>query len=163
MTIDELKSLELPMTANGSTLLYVGAALDWLQANTTLEFDKNDTESIKALPDGAKLFICKYYDVMGANTAGVTSESIGGMSQSFSTETKNALLFQYASELIGAYLKGQVSSVPNVSNWKSGKSRSVVQKSNTPNEPQANVLIDDSTGKKYKLGVNNEKVYLTEA
>ena len=47
----------------------------------------------------------------------VTSESIGGMSQSFGTASKAAQLWNIASELIGGYLKSQVSSVPNVSKW----------------------------------------------
>lgn len=118
MTVEELKALGLPLEANAVTALHVGAAIDWLLDNTTLEIDKSKlTESVSALPDGAKLFICRYYDIMSVDGT-VTSESIGGMSQSFSTAQKASLLYSIAGELIGKYLKGMVRSVPNVSKWK---------------------------------------------
>lgn len=118
MTVEELKALKLPLEANENTALYVGAAIDWLLDNTTLVIDKSNlTDSVAALPDGAKLFICRYYDIMSVDGT-VTSESIGGMSQSFSTAHKSSLLYSAASELIGKYLKGMVRSVPNVSKWK---------------------------------------------
>jgi len=117
VTVEELTALNLPIEPDAITALRVGAAIDWLMANTTLVIDKeNLLESVEALPDGAKLFMCSYCEVMGTDGT-VTSESIGGMSQSFSTASKNTLLYQMASELIGAYLKGQVRSVPNVSKW----------------------------------------------
>ena len=119
MTVEELTALALPIEANEETCLYTEAAIDWLLANTTLVVDKADLiASVEALPAGAKLFICRYYDIMATGGTGVASESIGGMSQSFTTESKTTLLWQLASELIGAYLKGQVHSVPNVSKWK---------------------------------------------
>lgn len=117
MTVEELKALELPIEATASTCLYVGAAIDWLNSNTTLEIKKDSVkEDVKALPDGAKLFICRYYEVMSSDNT-VASESIGGMSQTFNSNTKTNLLYELARELIGEYLKGQVSSVPNVSKW----------------------------------------------
>lgn len=118
MTVEELKALELPIKANNTTVLYVGAAIDWINTNTTLVINKeNLKESVAALPDGAKLFICRYYDVMSTDN-NVVSESIGGMSQTFGTASKNAQLYMLASELMGDYLKGQVRSVPNTSKWK---------------------------------------------
>lgn len=117
MTVEELKALALPIKANETTALYVGAAIDWINANTTLVINReNLQDSVAALPDGAKLFMCRYYGVMSTD-GNVVSESIGGMSQTFSTESKAAQLYKLASELMGAYLKGQVSSIPNVSKW----------------------------------------------
>lgn len=117
MTVEELKALELPIKATETTCLYVGAAIDWLIQHTTLSIDKeNLQESVKALPDGAKLFISRYYGIMSTD-GNVTSESIGGMSQSFGAATKEAQLWQLATELIGSYLKSQISIVPNVSKW----------------------------------------------
>ncbi len=117
MTVEELQALELPIKATKTTALYVGAAIDWLIENTTLEINKDNLPiSIAALPDGARLFICRYYDVMSTD-GNVTSESIGGMSQTFGTASKNAQLYMLASELLGTALKGQVRSVPNVSKW----------------------------------------------
>ena len=43
----------------------------------------------------------------------VTSESIGGMSQSFSDKDKTSILYSIAKALIGEYLLGQVRSVPH--------------------------------------------------
>ena len=116
MTLEELKALELPIEANSTTLFYTEAALDWLIANTTLPLAKDDLESIKQLPAGAKIFISHFYDVMSINGT-VTSESIGGMSQTFSNASKASQLYQLASELLKGYLKGQVRSVPNTSKW----------------------------------------------
>lgn len=119
MTLEELKALELPIDADKTAALYVGAAVDWLIEHTKLEIDKNNlTESIKALPDGAKLFLCQYGEIMGQSGI-VASESVAGMSQSFNTTTsKQALLWQLAIDLIGVkYLKSQIRSVPNTSKW----------------------------------------------
>ena len=117
MTLEELKALNLPIEETPTNALYVGAAADWINANTTLVIEKDNLqESIKTLPDGAKIFICRYIDIMSIDGT-VTSESIGGMSQTFSTASKASLLYQLASELIGQYMRGQVRSVPNVSKW----------------------------------------------
>lgn len=117
MTVEELKALNLPVEADATACLYMGAAIDWINANTTLVIDKDDlTASVAALPDGAKLFLCRYIDVMSTD-GNVTSESIGGMSQSFGTASKSAQLWNIAGDLIGMYLKGQVRSVPHVSKW----------------------------------------------
>jgi len=117
MTVQELEQLSLPIEADDATCLYIEAAIDWINDNTTLVIDKDDlVESVAALPAGARLFLCRYCEVMSADGT-VASESIGGMSQSFNTATKTNLLYQLAKELIGKYLKGQVHSVPNVSKW----------------------------------------------
>ena len=73
------------------------AALEWLQTNTTLDFDPEKEET---LPAGAKLFIEKYADIMSLRP-GIASESLGGASQSFSGNA-SSLLWQYARDLIGA-------------------------------------------------------------
>lgn len=117
MTVEELQALNLPIDANAINCLYVGAAIDWINANTLLVIDKESLQdSVAALPDGAKLFLCRYCDVMSAD-GNVTSESIGGMSQSFGNTSKASLLYQLASELMGEYLRGQVRSIGNVSKW----------------------------------------------
>lgn len=117
MTMAELEALKLPIEATEVNRLYVGAAIDWINKHTTLEVDKKALqESVEALPDGAKLFICRYCDIL-TSESNVTSESIGGMSQSFGTLTKAQQLWQVASELMGDYLKSQVHSIGNVSKW----------------------------------------------
>ena len=117
MTIEELQALDLPVEATQMNCLYVGSAIDWMNHQTKLFIDKeNLSESMAALPDGAKLFICRYCEILSTNS-NVTSESIGGMSQSFGTMSKTQQLWQVATELLGPFLKSQVSCVPNISKW----------------------------------------------
>ena len=117
MTIEELNSLNLPISnPTTETVFYIEAALEWLEKNTTLEFDKTDIETIKALPAGAKLFLYRYSDIMDANTL-IQSESIGGMSQSFKTSSRNDLLMDLANDLLSGYLKSSFSFIPAVKKW----------------------------------------------
>ena len=117
MTFEELKALRLPIEEIEVNRLYAGAAIDWINHNTTLVVDKgNVVESVAALPDGAKLFICRYCEVLSTD-GNVTSESIGGMSQSFGSMSKAQQLWQLAGELMGEYVKGQLRSIPHVSKW----------------------------------------------
>ena len=117
MTIDELKTLGIPLTRyNDIDVLYIESALEWLKVNTTLKFDVADLETIKALPAGAKLFVVKYRELMGL-PLGVTSESVDGLSQGFSDTLKKDKLWEYANELLGDYMKPVISFVPAVEKW----------------------------------------------
>lgn len=100
MTVDELSALDLPLdVTDGTTALTVESGLDWIARNTTFEIDLS-----KPLPANVKLFLVKFTETMLQNGT-VASESIAGMSQSFSTEGAGFLLRQYASELLGDYYK----------------------------------------------------------
>ena len=101
MTTKELTALGLPLDmTNGTVALTVQSGLDWIARNTTFELSPD-----KELPANVKLFLVKYTDLMTANGL-VTSESLGGMSQSFTDATNYAfLLRQYATELLGDYYK----------------------------------------------------------
>lgn len=117
MTIDDLHLLNLPFdNPTEETCLYVEAGLDWLAENTTLVFDANDLKTIKALPSGAKLFLLKFTDIMTTNNT-VVSESIGGMSQSFRDISRNDLLLELASELLGNHIKSSFNFVPAIQKW----------------------------------------------
>lgn len=117
ITADNLVSIGLPISnPDGVTLLTVNSAFEWVAHNTILSFDMDDVESLRALPATVKLFVLKYVDVMTMQT-GVTSESLGGMSQSFDSSATAALLWQYANELLSAYLKSQVSVTPAKRKW----------------------------------------------
>lgn len=116
-TVDSISAIGLPINApTDLTILTVQSAFEWVKNHTVLEFDTNDTESLKALPATVKLFVLKYVDVMELST-GVTSESLGGMSQSFDTSASAALLWQYARELLSAYLKSEVTVTPARRKW----------------------------------------------
>ena len=117
VTADNFTSIGLPLNSTDEiTVLTVNSAFEWVKTHTVLEFDIDDTESLKALPSAVKLFVMKYVDIMNLS-AGVTSESLGGMSQSFDTSASAALLWQYAQELLSDWLKSQVSVFPAKRKW----------------------------------------------
>lgn len=117
MTVEELTNAGLPITADEINCLFVDSALDWIIDNTTLDFDKNNVEEIKALPSSVKLFILKYKEIMSTDSM-VTSESIEGLSQSFNSTDKNVLLYQLAQQLLGKYLKSALSFVQSEKRWR---------------------------------------------
>ena len=96
--------------------LYAEAALDWMQENTTLQFNKADAQSINALPACAKLFVVKYSEMVKMHE-GVASQSIEGMSMSFNTTDKASMLWQLANTLLHGYLKSQVRVFPALRRW----------------------------------------------
>lgn len=88
----------LPLDVNvPETRIIVDSAIEWVKSNTTMELDPGEE-----LPANVKLFALKFYEVMSAQ-AGVTSESLGGMSQSFDAAGSAAILRQYAAQLLAPY------------------------------------------------------------
>jgi hypothetical protein len=81
--------------------------LHWVLDNTTLDFDINNDDDLKALHPNVKLFLIQYFDIMSMNPS-VSSESISGLSQSFNTTDKSTLIWQYANELLSPWLKSQM-------------------------------------------------------
>lgn len=116
MTSDEIKEFLPIENVTDIVTLQVEAGLEWVSNNTILMFNVNDISTIKALPSSVKLFLLKYLEIMDTNIA-ITSESIAGMSQSFDTSDKNALLWTIAQSLIGQYLKSGVNFVGAVKKW----------------------------------------------
>jgi hypothetical protein len=118
MTKEQIEILKLGIAPiDDRTILIVESALEWVQHNTTLEFDINNDEDLKALPSCVRLFIIKYFDV-NMISAGVSSESIEGLSQSFDTTDKSALIWQFAEELLYPYLKSRVRFVSAKKKWR---------------------------------------------
>lgn len=112
MTKEQVELLKLGiMPIDDRVILIVESALDWVSDNTTLDFDKNQDEDLKNLLPCVRLFILKFFDVQMLS-AGVTSESIEGLSQSFDSGDKNDLVWQFAEELLYPYLKSRVRFVP---------------------------------------------------
>lgn len=117
MTAEQVKMLGLGIApVDERVVLVIASGLEWIKANTTLEFDMESTEDLQALPNSVKLFLVKFFDVQMLST-GVASESIEGLSQSF-TGDKNALIWQFAYELLGKYLKSSVRAVPYANRWR---------------------------------------------
>lgn len=118
MTVDNIKELNLPVNIiNDLTCLQIESALEWIKDNTTLKFELNDIESVKALPVGTKLFILKYIEVFSLS-AGIVSESIEGLSQTFNSEKSEKLLKQYAKTFLSKYLKPNIKFIKIQRHWR---------------------------------------------
>ncbi len=118
MTEQQVQKLKLgiaPITERD--ILIVESGLEWVKANTTLEFDMNNDEDLAALPSCVRLFLIKFSDIQTMGT-GVLSESIEGLSLSFADTDKNALLWQYAEELLSNFLKPRVRFVHAQRKWR---------------------------------------------
>ena len=98
--------------------LHIEAALDWLQQNTTIQFDKDEGSTIVALPACAKLFCVKFAEAM-RRTIGVSSQSSEGLSLSFDANTDmDSTIKALAKALLGSqYLKSQVRVTPARRRW----------------------------------------------
>lgn len=120
MTAEEIKDCGIPLEmTDAATVLAVESALEYVKANTNLNFDLIDIDSIKTLPSCVKLFVVKYNELIRQET-GVTSESIAGMSQSFETGDKNTLLYGLLNSLCGQYMTSQFECVPRIGRYING-------------------------------------------
>lgn len=118
MTSQQVATLKLGIAPiDEKTILIVESALEWLQNNTTLEFDINNEEDLKALPSCVRLFLIKYFDLQMLNRT-VSSESIEGLNQSFRSENSSDMLWDIANELLGKYIKSQIRFVPAQKKWR---------------------------------------------
>ena len=104
----------LPLdTSDKEVALMVEVALDWVEENTTLEFDRE-----KELPANVKLFTVKFCDLM-SQSVGVASESLGGMSQSFVSSSTSALVLRdLATQIFGKAYKGRNRFIAASRKWK---------------------------------------------
>ena len=112
MTVEQVELLKLGISPiDDRVILIVESGLEWVKQNTTLEFDVNNDEDLKALQPCVRLFLTKFFDVQMLNV-GVASESIEGLSQSFNNDDKSALIWQFATELLSPYLKSRIKFIP---------------------------------------------------
>lgn len=108
MTTNQIELLRLGISPiDDRTVLNVEAGLEWVKDHTTLEFDMEKDEDLKALPSAVRLFLVKY-DEYQALRSGVSSESIEGLSQSFNTGDMAAAIWQLAEEFLEPYLNSPV-------------------------------------------------------
>lgn len=116
ISVEALVQAGIPISGTDETaVLKATAALEWLAQNTTLEIDLKDPESLEKLPATAKLFVGKYAEVISLKP-GVASQSIEGLSLSFSTTDKGTMLWELANTLLGGYLR-QVRVFPAKRRW----------------------------------------------
>lgn len=111
LTIEQIVQAGIFPQADLQDCLWVESGLGWLRVHTTLPIDKL---SLEELPAGAKLFLQKYGDVM--ERGGVQSESIEGLSQSFTDDSTESMLIQLAQNLLPEYFSG-FRFVPKVQQW----------------------------------------------
>lgn len=118
MTKEEWQTVGIPLAqVDETTVLYLESGLEWLLYNTTLEFEQNNVEQIAALPSSVKLFLLQFIELSEKNSQ-VISESINGLSQSFSTKSKQVLIKELANELLKPILKSNVKFYPCKSRWR---------------------------------------------
>lgn len=118
MTTQQIELLHLGIAPiDDRVILIVESGLEWVKANTTLDFDLNNDEDLKALPSCVRLFLVKFFDVQMIS-GGVTSESIEGLSQSFDTTNKADLISQFAQELLLPYLKSRIQFISAQKKWR---------------------------------------------
>lgn len=113
MNTEQISNLNLGISPiDARTEITINAGIDWLERNTDLNLSDP-----AAFPNNAKLFLIKFFDLMMMQ-AGVTSQSIEGLSQSFNTGDIENTLFQFAEELFGDNLtKGRVRFVQAGKKW----------------------------------------------
>lgn len=118
MTTQQIELLHLGIAPiDDRVTLIVESGLEWVKENTTLDFDMNNDEDLKALPSSVRLFLVKFFDVQMIS-AGVASESIEGLSQSFDTSDKSAMIWQFAQELLSPYLKSRIRFIAAQRKWR---------------------------------------------
>lgn len=99
-------------------LLTANTAIEWIQDNTIIEVNFEDVETLKNMPNAAKLFVVKFTAINSTNINNlVTNESIAGMSQSFRTDSVNTLIWDLAYQLLSKYLKSNLKVLVNKSKW----------------------------------------------
>ena len=116
MTAAEYIAAGIPVADDALAILRAESALDWMQENTTLEFDRGSAETISALPSCAKLFVVQYCELLSAKQ-GVASQSIEGLSQSYFDSDQSKKIWQLANTLLRGYLKSQVRVFPAKRRW----------------------------------------------
>jgi hypothetical protein len=111
MTREQAEKLNLGIAPlDTKSIIIIESGIEWIKENTTLELD------LEALHANVKLFLIHYFDVMSM-TAGVSSESISGLSHSFDTSNKDNQIWQYAETTLGPWLKSQMTFCQAKKRW----------------------------------------------
>ena len=112
LTKEQIESLGLGITIDDKAVLIINAAFEFIAENTTI-----DTTDLANLPACARLFTIKYTEISNMQI-GVQSESIEGLSQTFSQTSNENMLWDTANALLGGYLKSRVRFVTAERKWK---------------------------------------------
>lgn len=116
MTSYDIESLNLGIfPINDMTVLIIESGLCWINNNTNYEIDIDNLPD--TIPANIKLFLLKFYELYSIQS-GVTSQSISGLSQSFNLPDIETTVKNYADDLLGDYLKSDVSFVQASGKWR---------------------------------------------
>lgn len=117
MTIEQVDSLRLGIAPiDNKVVLIIESGIEWINRNTTLQINMNSDEELKGLSASVKLFLSEFFDIKMLGI-GVTSESIEGLSQSFSQEKKEQMIWDSAYTLLGDVVKSRVRFVTAQKRW----------------------------------------------
>ena len=117
MTNQQVENLKLGIAPiDDRVVLLIESGLRWVLDNTSLKFNIENDDDLRALHPNVKLFLVHYFDIMSMRP-GISSESISGLSQSFDTTDKSILLRQYANELLGQWMKSQMTFYQAKKRW----------------------------------------------
>ena len=105
------------MACNVQREIIVKAALEWVAEHTTIPVNLDDPEVLVQLPARVQLFVQKYSELM-ERTAGMTSQSIEGLSMSFDANGDvNTSIWALANALLRGDMKSQVRVFPAKRRW----------------------------------------------
>ncbi len=119
MDANQVQKLKIEAETDPKSLIIIESALEWVKEHTTLDFDINNDDDLEALPSCVRLFVIRFLE-LNQLSAGVTSESIEGLSQAFDTSKKADLIWDYANELLSAYLISPIKFVTAQRKWNYG-------------------------------------------
>lgn len=116
MVITREQAQKLNLKSDNESLLLIENALAWISANTTITVDTEHLEDVQA---SVCLFVSKYQEIMSL-PFGISSESAGGLSQSFKSADRNDMLLELASSVFGDenVTTGKVKFVSAQSRWR---------------------------------------------
>lgn len=112
LTKEQIESLGLGIEIDDKAVLAVNAAFEFIANNTTI-----DTTDIENLPACARFFMVKFCEISEMKM-GVASESIEGLSLSFSSGSQTNLIWDVANDLLSAYMKSRIKFVAAERKWK---------------------------------------------
>lgn len=99
-----------------SLSLLAESALEWIAHNTTLSITGTGYDELIMLPASARLFVKEFVGVLNRG-AGVQSESIEGLSQTFTTDSVEKQIWALANQLLMPWLRTQCRFIPSQKYW----------------------------------------------
>lgn len=113
ITREQAEALKTGVVLNDKSLLLLSSGIEWITENTTYSFD---LERLEETPSSVALFLSLYCGALSL-PAGVQSESIQGLSQTFASNTRDSTVWELAHSLLGKWLKPGVRFITAKRTW----------------------------------------------